>query len=450
MAELTCDLARFVAAIDPAAIPERCTYHARTGMLDLVATMLAGARDDAVQLLARTVRTASGDDTAPQIPDGRLLAPADAALVNGAAGHVLDYDDVAMDGHPSAAMAPAILAEGWALGASGRDAIAAYVAGFELWALLWELEPGKLHERGFHPTAIWGTLAAAAACARLHRLDAERTRHAIAIASSLAAGTVANFGTMTKSLQVGRAAQAGVLAARLAKDGFTGSAQALEHPVGFLRAYSPSGQPDVARGDWGLDTWRLARIGLNLKRYPMCYSAHRPIDAMIALAHEHDLDPRAIAAIDVRLGDRASEMLPHREPATALAAMFSLEFGMAAAAIARRVGLRELTDEFVRRDDVRAVMRTVARETTTERRTDWPFAPVDHVSVRLTDGRVLAHPPVEFPRGSVQLPLSEAELREKFVDCAEPVLGARAAALFDRLAALETVPSLRELPLVAM
>src|SRR6476620_12562998 len=100
-----------------------------------------------------------------------------------------------MDGHPSAAMTPAVLAEGWALGSSGEEALAAYVAGYEVWALLQELEPGALHERGFHPTAIWGTLAAAAACARLNRLTVEQARNAIAIAASLAAGVVANFGT---------------------------------------------------------------------------------------------------------------------------------------------------------------------------------------------------------------------------------------------------------------
>src|ERR1043166_6730100 len=132
-----------------------------------------------------------------------------------------------MDGHPRAALTPAILAEGWTLGASGAEALAAYVAGYEVWALLQELEPGALHESGFHPTAIWGTLSAAAACARLNRLNAHETTNAIAIAASLAAGTVANFGTMTKSLHAGRPAQSGVLAARLPQAGFMASPEAV-------------------------------------------------------------------------------------------------------------------------------------------------------------------------------------------------------------------------------
>src|SRR5207302_209363 len=173
--------------------------------------------EPAVQLTAALVPTSLANDGAPEIPSGRNLSAGDAALVNGVAAHVLDYDDVAMDGHMSAVLTPAILAEGFALGSSGKEALAAYIAGYEIWALLKELEPGPLHERGFHPTAIWGTLSTAAACARLNRLGPTETSNAIAIAASLASGLVANFGTMTKSLHVGRSAQAGVLAARLAK-----------------------------------------------------------------------------------------------------------------------------------------------------------------------------------------------------------------------------------------
>lgn len=157
-----------------------------------------------------------------------------------------------MDGHPSAVLTPAILAEGWSLGVSGSEAIAAYVAGYEVWALLQEIEPGHLHERGFHPTAIWGAIAAAAACARLNRLMVEETRNAIAVAASLAAGVVANFGTMTKPLHVGRTAQAGVLAARLAKSGFIGSPDALEHAAGSC---APTRLPEPRRLTAAIGNW---------------------------------------------------------------------------------------------------------------------------------------------------------------------------------------------------
>ena len=169
MKALTLAVAEFAATIEPEAIPDLCRHGARIGMLDCIGVMIAGVREEAVRLVAATVATSTANDGAPEIPSGRNLAPADAALVNGTAAHVLDYDDVGMDGHPSAVLTSAILAEGWALGTSGRDALTAYVAGYEVWALLLELEPGCMHERGFHPTAIWGTLACAAACARRRR-----------------------------------------------------------------------------------------------------------------------------------------------------------------------------------------------------------------------------------------------------------------------------------------
>ena len=453
MTALTSDIATFVATVDRNRMPERANFGARIGMLDCVGTMIAGADEEAVQIVSRMVATSTTNDGAPEIPSGRNLAAPDAALVNGVAAHVLDYDDVGMDGHPSAALTPAILAEGWTLGSSGEEAVAAYVAGYEVWALLQELEPGALHERGFHPTAIWGTLSAAAACARLNRLNPEETTNAIAIAASLAAGSVANFGTMTKSLHAGRTAQSGVLAARLAKTGFTASPDVLEHRAGFMRAHSDSGKPAVTRGDWGLgENWRLEKMGINIKRYPMCYATHRSIDAMLDLATDHDLAPDAIEEIHVRIGNAQDLMLRNRAPKTALEAKFSMEFAMASALIARKVGLKELDDAFVRRDDIVETMRKVKRSTTDERLADMPpFSPDDRVSIRLKNGTELKHEPVVRAKGHWQKPLTESELREKFLDCTESRLGRKQAeALFEKLNNLEDVKSLRELSLVAL
>jgi 2-methylcitrate dehydratase PrpD len=451
MTALTSDIAKFVSTMTPGEPPARVNYGARIGMLDCVGTMIAGADEEAVQLVARIVTTSTTNDGAPEIPGGRNLSASDAALVNGVAAHVLDYDDVAMDGHPSAALTPAILAEGWALGSSGEEAVAAYVAGYEVWALLQELEPGALHERGFHPTAIWGTLSAAAACARLNHLNPEQTTNAIAIAASLAAGTVANFGTMTKSLHAGRTAQSGVLAARLAKSGFTASSDVLEHKAGFMASHTHSGNPAVTRGDWGLgENWRLEKMGINIKRYPMCYATHRSIDAVLDLAGEHNIDPAAIAEINVRIGDAQDLMLRNREPKTALEAKFSVEFAVASALVARKVGLKELDDGFVRRDDIVDTMRKVKRSVTTERLADMPpFAPDDRVSIRLKNGTELKHEPVVRPKGHWQKPMSDAELREKFLDCTDRKLGRKQAEeLFEKLNNLEEVASLRELPVV--
>jgi 2-methylcitrate dehydratase PrpD len=399
------------------------------------------------------LRPAAGGDAAPAIPAGGMLSPDDAALLNGVSGHVLDYDDVAMDGHPSVVLAAAILAEGWALNRSGRDAVAAYLAGYELWALLYELEPGQMHERGFHPTAMLGAIAAAGACACLRGLDAEKATNAIALSASMAAGLVGNFGTMTKSFHAGRTAQTGVLAARLAQRGFTASPDALEHALGFMRAHSPTGKPDLAPRDYQLGRhWRAQDWGLSIKRYPLCYCTHRAIDAMLALGERHDLKTGEVAEIVVNTGHTQMVILRNHQPQTGLEAKFSMQFAMASALLANSVGLRELTDEFVLRPDVQALMRKVRCVTTTEIMADWdqPFAPDESVSVIMADGRRFDSEPVVYPRGSSRNPMSRDELRQKFIDCAQTRLPReQARQLFDQLANLEKAGGLRELKLVA-
>ncbi|WP_213766424.1 MmgE/PrpD family protein [Caballeronia sp. dw_19] len=446
---LTRQVGAFAATVRREDIPDAAIDGARIGITDCVGVMLAGAGETAPAIVSGMLSELKGPDAAPQIPGGRRLSVADAALANGVCAHVLDYDDVALSGHPSVVLTPAILAQGWALGSSGRDLLTAYVAGYETWALLDALEPGALHEAGFHPTAVYGTLACAAAVSNLLRLDAEKTAHAVAISASMAAGTVANFGSMTKSLQVGRAAQSGVLAAGLAKAGYTGSLDALEHRAGFMRAHSPSGTPDIDTRDFELGSrWRLPESGVHIKRYPICYATHRSIDAMLELAGSQAIEPDDVEEVHVHTGDTQMLMLRNHAPRTGLEAKFSMQFAMAAALISRRVGLEELTDAFVQREDVRRLMTRVRCTTTTQRVQDWdqPFAPADQVSVVLKSGRELRSRAVERPKGSWQRRMTRDELREKFIDCAVRALGQTSAeSLFGQLWALDDLPSVRGL-----
>ncbi|TMJ22258.1 MAG: MmgE/PrpD family protein, partial [Alphaproteobacteria bacterium] len=284
-----------------------------------------------------------------------------AALVNGVAAHVLDYDDVTLDGHPSAVLVPAILAQGEVLGSSGSEMLAAYVAGYEVWAELLVREPVPLHQKGWHPTAVRGTVAAAAACAKLRRLSPQETATALAIASSMAGGLVANFGTHTKCFQVGRAAQSGVIAARLAAAGMTASPDALEHRSGFLAAFSPGGKPDLSNGlDSDKKEWHLVRQGLNVKRYPICYATHRAIDAALDLASRHDLRPEEVAGVRVSTGEMQMLMLRNARPQTALEAKFSMQFAMASSLVARNVGLAQMRDDFVCSSAIQSLMPRVS------------------------------------------------------------------------------------------
>lgn len=440
---LTDSLGAFVAGLSYGRIPSEAVGVARRGFIDCTGTMIAGRNEDAPQILRRTLDVgASGPAT---LYFSTLRAPApEAAWVNGTAGHALDYDDVALRGHPSTVLVPAILAEGEVLDASGEDMLTAYLAGYEAWAELVWREHGFHHVKGWHPTGIFGTIGAAAACASLRRLDAARAAMAIALGASQSAGLMANFGTMTKPFHAGRAAHAGLMAARLAAAGFTAHLDALEHPQGFLSATSPQGAVDRTTEPAALGKeWRILTEGLSIKKYPTCYCTHRAIDGALALFKEHPLKREEVREIRVAISDRFATILRNHRPTTGLEAKFSMEFAMSSALVAHRVGLPELSDAFVRRADVQALIERVAIDTTTEYAPDNSgAAPFDRVTVTLDSGLRLEGPPVRRATGHAEVPLSDAELFEKFHGCLEAGgAGRQAGALFDRLITLEKTPA---------
>ena len=418
MSALTLDLGRFVADLDLRHVPAEGAATARTGIADCFGVLVAGARDSEIALIDRELGSAAGGPLASLIPSGARRTVETAALLNGVAAHVLDYDDVSLDGHPSAVLVPAILAQGEASGAGGAEMLAAYVAGFEVWGELLSREPVPLHRKGWHPTAVLGPIGAAAACAKLRRLDADKTAIAMAIAASMASGLVANFGSMTKSFQVGRAAQSGVIAARLAAAGLTASRAALEHPAGLLAALSVEGNAARDRPfSAAQKEWHIVSHGLSIKRYPICYATHRSIDAALDLVMRYDLAPADVARIQVSTGKTQMLMLRNSAPQTGLEAKFSMQFAMAAALVARKVGLRELTDDFVRRPDVQAIFPRVALEGTDATKPGSNFAPFDAVAITTAQGKTLTSGPVEYAKGSHERPLTREELWSKFADC---------------------------------
>jgi 2-methylcitrate dehydratase PrpD len=447
-APLTRALGQFASSLRFEALPKAAVDVVRLGFTDCVAAMLAGTDEPVARIVREGLGTRGARGEARLCFGAERASAPEAALANGTAGHALDYDDVALAGHPSVVLVPAILGEAEALGADGRAAVTAYVAGYETWAHLVERDPDPYHRKGWHPTAMMGPVAGAAAIANLRRLDPEQATMAIAIAASLSAGVVANFGTMTKPFQAGRAAQSGVTAARLAAAGMTASPDALEHPIGLLRALSPAGRVDT---ETPLDTlgktWRITEKGLNVKKYPMCYGVHRALDGMLDLVRENKLTPDRVREIAVTTGKTQAAMLRNHRPQTGLEAKFSMEFAMASALTAGRAGLSELTDVFVRRPDVQAAMSKVSIATTDTVAKDDPiFAAFDRIEVKLADGKALASPELRHARGHWSLPLSRDELWAKFRDCAGTTLQENGAhALFDGLQALERHGNLREL-----
>jgi 2-methylcitrate dehydratase PrpD len=446
MTGLTNSIAHFVSS--GAAVPEDAALIVRTGIIDTIATMIAGKNEPVVGIVRRFVaarRSAAGE--ARVLFGTERAFAADAALINATAAHALDYDDVALGGHPSAVLVPAVLAEGEHLRASGADALRAYLVGYEVWAELLAREPDAYHLKGWHPTAVMGTVGAAAAVAHLHRLSPGDCRNALGIAASMASGLVANFGTMTKPLHAGRAAACAIEAVRLAASGLTAAPDAFEHHAGFLVALSPKGRAERERPASGLGrTLRILDAGLSIKKYPMCYAAHRVIDAVLDLAAANDLKAQDIRQVEATIGVAQASMLRNHSPATGLEAKFSLEFAVASALVARQVGLAQLTDKFVAEARVREAMGKVRIATVD---TSCPIEPVfaltDRVVLELRDGRRLDSGEIRFARGNAKLPLREEELKAKFLDCVSSADYLDAPALYRSLAKLGEQGSLRGL-----
>jgi 2-methylcitrate dehydratase PrpD len=416
---LTRSLGEFVANLSPNRIPDEASRIARMGFIDCVGVMIAGRNERPTQILRDVLKPVSGDATL--YFSGAPSAAPEAAWINGVAAHALDFDDVALSGHPSTVLVPAVLAEAESLDVSGRDMIVAYLAGYEIWAELIGREAEFHHGKGWHPTGIFGSIAAAAACASLRRLDTSQACHAIGLGASQSAGLMANFGSMTKPFHAGRSAHAGVMAARLAQAGFTASSDAIEHPQGFLNAVSPSGQVDRYRSAIGLgESWRITSEGLNIKRYPACYCTHRAIDGMIDLVNEHELRADDIEAITVSLSENYATILRNHQPRTGLAAKFSIEFTMASSVLAKRVGLGELTDEFVQRAEVKDLMGRVQVDPNTDYDPEQAGASIaDQVTVSLKSGGSIMGKPIKWARGHAKNPLAENDIFGKFENCLE-------------------------------
>jgi 2-methylcitrate dehydratase PrpD len=444
---LTRCIGRFIADLTIDHLPAPAVAIVTTGFTDCLACGFAGRDEPLVRIVRDTLPTLGHDGEAALLADAHRASALDAALVNAVACHVLDYDDLALLGHPSAVLVPAILAEGEAVGATGREAVGAYVVGYEVWSDLIGREHRLHHTKGWHPTGIFGTLAAAAAGAKLRRLDPERASNAMGLASAMAAGLTANFGSMAKAFQAGRAAQNGLLAARLAAAGMTATLDVLEQNPGFLHAVSPQGEVDLEREPTLGQEWTILRSGLNLKRYPVNYYPQRALDAIFALLAEDPLQPERIHRIHVLVSPTEALILKQHRPQNALEAKFSLEFALAAAVIAGRVSLDELTDGFVQRPDVQAFLPNVQLEITDEVDPELPIrSRFTRVTVELKDGTTLRSPRVFHARGSAQIPLTHEELWEKFRNCTRGRLNEpEAQDRFARVQALDRLESVAAL-----
>jgi 2-methylcitrate dehydratase PrpD len=440
----------------PADWPDAAWEAARRAFVDTLAVAVPGAAEPVTaHVFAAVSAWGSGRSTA--IGQGARLPAPWAALVNGTAAHALDFDDNfdPAKAHASAVLVPAIIALAEQEGASGKACLDAYVAGLQILGRVGQGVNPVHRNRGWHATATVGALGAAAACARLLRLNAREAAYAVSLATSMAGGFMSQFGTMTKPVHAGLAAKSGVLAASLARAGIDAGLLTLDGPTGMNRlmvgpdyealrdtlTHIEHGQNlrfETAQVGTPL---LLLSSGLKLKRFPNCGSAHRAMDGLAELIETHGFGASEIAAIHVRAPVTHLNNLMYPDPKDAPQARFSLEYALACLAVTGNCTLADFTDAAALRPELRAFYPRIHRVPVDKAEGEFPT----EVEVALGDGRIV-RTAIAWPAGSLAIPFTDAQLWAKYEGCTAPLLpSARAAALKAALLSLADLPDIAPL-----
>ncbi|MGU3495391.1 MmgE/PrpD family protein [Xanthobacteraceae bacterium A53D] len=430
MSDETRTLATFAANLKLADIPAEVVARAERLILDFVGNVArGGAESESSPAIRALVAKAGLDAPGPCTVIGdssRTYGAAAAALLNGAFGHSLDFDDThaASSLHPSAPVVSAAFAAADLVKASGADVVAAIIAGYEVCCRLGlALDPTKHYARGFHPTATAGTFGAAAAAGRVLGFSPEQIANAFGIASSNAAGTLQFLvnGAWTKRYQVGCSAMNGTLAALLTAEGFKGSAEAIEGKHGFLHGYSDGADPAVAVAGLG-KTWETMLIGL--KPYPSCRYTHAALDGLLALRKTHGLAGNDVEKVEIGLHPNGitltgAPLEEKRRARTVVAGQFSMPFTAAVALDQGSFGwddYRRLGDPAL---DALADRVNVSADSRLENRTH-PFGAM----LRVTTNKGVFEQEIPDPSGEPETFPDDAALLRKFTTLAGPVFGA--------------------------
>ena len=410
MAAVTRELAAFVHDAPAGCASPRAADVVRQAMLDLFGVIIAGTDEEAGRLALDYARSQAAAGPAAVLGGGTRLSPALASMVNGTAGHALDYDDIGLGaGHISVAIMPAVFAIAEQAGADGTALIDALVVAYEvahrLTTMYGDTRLGP-YAAGYHKPSVYSVFGAAAGAARLLGLSADATAHAFGIAASQAGGLRANFGTMTKPLHAGVANRTGVEAALLARSGFTASTDILEQRFGWHDVIC-RGEGDLPVVLDGLGGSYAIEEGLIFKAYPCCGANHHAIDGTINLLTEAGLSEPEVARIDVWIERRNIEdVLVYPWARTPLEGKFSLAYNVAAALADREVTVGTFTGASVAR-------LSRYRDKVTEHATDDLPQFGARIKVRTRDGRTLDREQLIL-RGSIEDPMSWAELEHKF------------------------------------
>jgi len=426
------------AAVVPRGFGPEAVHRAKRAFIDVVACMVPGAVDDATRTLL-SVSSTWGDGPCSVVGRTHAQSAPLAALANGMAAHALDFDDNfdPAKAHITAVMAPALLALGEAKGKTGADVIDAYIVGLQIATRIGQgLNPFH-RNRGWHATSTIGAIGAAVACGRLLGLDELKMRHGLNMSTSYAGGFMSQFGSMTKPLHAGKAAEAGVVCALLAEAGLTAGTETFEGPTGMAQLMVGPDLEDLRtkavfkrehgqtmRFETGSIGEPLAILahGLKVKRYPTCASTHRALDGLLQLMTEHKLNAANVSKIDVLAPVSHFNNLMYTNPTDGMQAKFSMEFCLAVALRNTGVGLNDFTPQAVADAKFRDLMPRVHRHPVDKLESEFPT----RVEVVTTAGatHMIA---VDAPKGRADNPLSDAELWDKLHQCCRGVMSDAAA-----------------------
>lgn len=439
MPTLTERLAGYWAQASFESLPVEVVHAAKRFLLDTTAAGVAGGGTEVVQIVSDGARACSGQGDAVLWGRGDTLPPAAAALVNGTAAHALELDDFGGCGHSGAVVIPAVCALAGTTRASGREVLAAIAAGYDLAGRVLEGSGGYRphNERGWHSTGTCGSFGAAAASARLLKLDGRPFAQALGIAGTFTGGTWAFLadGALVKRFHPGKAAETGVSAALLAQAGLTGPTQVLEAEWGgFYSTYAP-GVSTPERAVEGLgEQFHILRSGI--KPYACCRTIHSALDGLLDILSSTARDSRSIARLIVHGNQQTRRQFERSDVRNLLEAQFSMPYCLAVTAESGRATIEQFQPLRVSDPEIQRLMAL------TEIRTDRVLGPTDYPSIEVVfdDGRC-EYRDVPFAKGAPEAPISDDELNDKAMALLEPVLGAAAArAWVDAVWFLEDCP----------
>lgn len=450
----TAEIAGFVSGLRLGDVSPAMISLAKRHILDSLAVMVAGHLEAGTGLILDRALAYRGVEEAVVAGSQRRLPAPLAAFVNAFSGHALDYDDTQLATrpesvyglltHPSVPVLGAVLAAAELADADGSTLLAGFIAGTEAECRISDATAPAHYQRGLHSSGTVGTLGAALGAARVLGLDGATTTIALSIAASQSAGLRENFGTMTKPLHVGRAAQHGLEAALLAQAGFTAAAGILEAPRGFFSAMGGSYAGELIHDRLG-SPWFYLEPGVSIKPHPGGSLTHPAMAVMSGLIADHDVRPADVAWVRVGTNANMPNALIHHRPWTSLEAKFSMEFSMAILLLRRRAGLAEYRDEVVREPDVQAMIKRVTMVVDPVCEAAGYARMLSRITIGLRDGREL------FAEGDLGLghpanPMSDETFTAKVRECLEtaldPTEAARVVGLVDGLATLDRVGDL--------